>query len=93
MGMYQVVYAVSVRILTWIRSERVKGERISRESLIGERPLIKSHTSSKNLIFFLHTFYLTINRGFIIATKLGTRRSPPNIFNSMMVARKNPMVA
>jgi hypothetical protein len=38
-------------------------------------------------------FYPTTNFGFITATKLGTRRSPPSILSRRMVARKNPMVA
>ena len=37
--------------------------------------------------------YPTTNLGFITATKLGTKRSPPSMFKSKMVARKNPMVA
>ena len=37
--------------------------------------------------------YLTTNLGFIIATKLGTRRRPPSILSNSMVARKNPIYA
>jgi len=41
----------------------------------------------------IYFFCPVINFGFITATKLGTRRMPPSMFKSKIVARKNPMVA